>query len=266
MSLASIIWNVNPEIFSIGSFSFRWYGLSWALSFFLGYLLFMWFLKREHRPSGLLDSLTTYMILGTVIGARLGHCLFYEPGRYLSHPIEILKVWNGGMASHGAAVGIIISLLILSKVKKVNFFNIFDRVVICVALAGFLIRIGNLMNSEVIGLPTNLPWAFIFKSVDNIPRHPAQLYEAIWCLLVFALLMYIYVKDDLKYKDGLIFGIFVFAIFAFRFFIEFIKEKQVDFESHMILNMGQLLSIPFAVAGLVIIYLKTRKTTKTQKR
>ena len=121
MSLDFITWNVNPELFSIGSFSFRWYGLSWALSFFCGYLLFFWFFKKENRPSALLDSLTTYMILGTVIGARLGHCLFYEPGRYLMHPLEILKVWNGGMASHGAGLGIILSLFIFSNRKKISF-------------------------------------------------------------------------------------------------------------------------------------------------
>ena len=206
------------------------------------------------------------MVLGTVIGARLGHCLFYEPGRYLMHPLEILKVWNGGMASHGAALGILVSLLIFSKRKKIHFFYILDRVVICVALSGFLIRMGNLMNSEIIGLPTNLPWAFIFKSVDNYPRHPAQVYEALWCLLVFSLLMFLYVKNYIQNKEGLLFGIFIFTIFAFRFFIEFIKEKQVVFESGMILNLGQLLSIPFAVAGMVIIYYQLRKITKTEKQ
>lgn len=268
MAILYITWNPNPEIFHIGEFSFRWYGLSWALSFFLGYLLFMWFLKKENENKRLLDSLTTYMVIGTVLGARLGHCLFYEPGIYLRHPLEILKLWNGGMASHGAAIGILSSLLVLSVVKKINYFWLIDRIVICVALSGFLIRMGNLMNSEIIGTPSNLPWAFIFSGAEDfsqVPRHPAQLYEALWCVLVFTLLFWFYHKKYYKNRDGILLGIFLFTIFAFRFLIEFIKEKQVDFEYFMTLNMGQWLSIPFALAGLVLIIIKTRKITKTEK-
>ena len=150
-----------------------------------------------------------------------------------------------------------------------SFLNVMDKIVICVALSGFLIRIGNLMNSEIIGLPTTLPWGFVFNNAtdfDKVPRHPAQLYEAIWCILVFALLLYLFIKNYHINRDGLLFGIFIFAIFTFRFFIEFIKEKQVSFESHLTLNMGQLLSIPFALAGLALIYYKLKNKTKTKEQ
>ncbi len=256
MILASIHWNIDPEIFRIGRFAIRYYGVLWALSFYLGYLIFNRFVKKEGLPEGFLDSLTIYMVVGTILGARIGHCLFYEPEYYLSHPIDILKIWQGGLASHGAALGIIISLIIFSIKNKVSTIYVLDRVVITVALAGFLIRLGNLMNSEIYGVETNLPWGFIFvRSGEQFPKHPTQIYEAFAYLLIFLLLYSIYYKSNNKPQKGMLFGLFLSLVFAARFVIEFIKEPQVDFETTMSLNMGQLLSIPLVVAGIgFVIY------------
>ena len=177
--LAYIDWSVGPDIIDIGIIKIRWYGLLFALSFVLGYQIMLKVFKYEGHTQKQLDSLTIFMILGTVIGARLGHCLFYEPGYYLSNPLEILKVWNGGLASHGAALGIIFSLFLFSKKHKtISFPWILDRIVIVVALSGFFIRTGNFFNSEIIGVPTDLPWAVIFHRIDELPRHPSQVYEA----------------------------------------------------------------------------------------
>ena len=265
MLLASINWNVDPEIFRVGRFAIRYYGVLWALSFYLGYLIFERFVKKEGLPEGFLDSLTVYMVVGTVLGARLGHCLFYEPDYYLSHPLDILKIWQGGLASHGAAIGIILALYFFSRKQKVSMLYVLDRIVITVALSGFLIRLGNLMNSEIYGTETNLPWGFIFeRNKELFPKHPTQLYEAFVYLLIFFVLYLIYAKSHSKPRKGLIFGIFLTAVFGARFLIEFIKEPQVDFEKTMSLNMGQLLSIPFVVAGIGFIaysYYITREKT-----
>jgi prolipoprotein diacylglyceryl transferase len=213
-----------------------------------------WVFKRESRPLTDLEQFSVYMIFGTVIGARLGHCLFYNPEYYLSNPIEIFKVWEGGLASHGAAIGILTAIYLFSKKKK-NYpmFWTLDRVVIVVALAGTFIRLGNLFNSEIIGKPTDVSWAFIFTSVDNIPRHPAQLYESIAYFIIFLILLFIYYKGIEKNRSGLLFGIFLVLVFTFRFFVEFLKENQSGFEESMVLNMGQILSIPFVLAGIFFI-------------
>ena len=251
MILASIHWNVDPEIFRIGRFAIRYYGLLWALSFYLGYLIFNKFVKKEGLPEGFLDSLTLYTAIGTILGARLGHCLFYQPDYYISHPLDILKIWQGGLASHGAAIGIIIAIYLFSRKQKVSWTYVMDRLVITVALAGFLIRLGNLMNSEIYGVETSLPWGFIFEQNNEIfPKHPTQLYEAFIYLLIFLLLYFIYQKTNGKPRTGLLFGLFLIGIFSARFIIEFVKEPQVDFEKAMSLNMGQLLSIPFVLAGV----------------
>ncbi len=256
MILTAIHWNVNPEIFRIGSFAIRYYGVLWALAFYVGYIVFNQFVKREKLPEGFLDSLTVYTAIGTVIGARLGHCLFYEPDYYLSHPLEILKIWHGGLASHGAAIGILIALYFFSRKYKKPFIYVLDRVVITVALGGMFIRLGNLMNSEIYGVETTLPWGFIFERNGEIfPKHPTQLYEALAYLLIFLILYYIYIKRDGKPKQGFIFGLFLILLFGARFLIEFVKQPQVDFEQTMTLNMGQILSIPFMLAGVVLMIL-----------
>lgn len=263
MLLEFVIWHPNPEIFKMGGFAIRWYGLLFALGFYFGYLVIKYFLKKEQQNKNLLDPLLLYVALGTVIGARLGHCLFYEPEIYLKQPLQILFVWKGGLASHGAAVGIILSLILFAKRKKLPILYLFDRISVVVPLGGALIRVGNLMNSEIFGIPTQLPWAFVFSNIDTIPRHPTQIYEALFCLILFAFLLYIYLKNEGEPKPGIIFGYLILFLFLFRFFIEFLKENQVDFENELTFNMGQYLSIPFVIGSAIFLFIQLRKTKYT---
>ncbi|MEI6456187.1 MAG: prolipoprotein diacylglyceryl transferase [bacterium] len=254
-----IHWSPSPEIISFGSFAIRWYGLLFASSFIFGYIILQRVFKKEGIPIKLLDELTTYMIIGTIVGARLGHVFFYEPAWYIAHPIKIFEVWEGGLASHGAGIGIILTLLIFSYVKKRPFLWVMDRIVIVVALSGFFIRMGNLMNSEIYGNVTSLPWGFYFDrslipEEGKLPRHPTQVYEALSYLLIFFYLLWYYYKKDGKPASGFLFGMFLILVFGVRFFIEFLKMPQVGFERGMALNMGQLLSIPFVMAGAVFIW------------
>lgn len=254
-----IEWNVDPEIFSIGFISIRYYSLLFMLSFIIGIAIFHGVYKRENQPKEDLDPLLIYMMLGTVIGARLGHCLFYDPSYYLSNPVKILKVWEGGLASHGAAIGILLALYLFSKKHPHQpFLWLVDRVVITVALAGFFIRIGNLFNSEIIGKTTDMPWGFKFikaQVADPLtPRHPAQVYEALAYLIIFFILYRIYRIQVSKVRRGFLLGLFLILIFGVRFIIEFFKEYQVAFESSMTLNLGQILSIPAVIAGLILIF------------
>lgn len=261
MTLQIIPWDVNPEIFRIGSFAVRWYGLLFASGFLIGYYIMRSFFRNEGIGDAVLDKLTVYVALGTIIGARLGHCFFYEPSYYLAHPLEIFKVWHGGLASHGAAIGILLALWLFVRKEKKPFIWVIDRVVVVVALAGALIRLGNLMNSEIYGVETTLPWGFVFlRNGENAPKHPTQIYEALAYLAIFFVLLRIYWKNKGEQKPGLLFGLFLILVFLFRFFIEFLKEDQVAFESGMKYNMGQLLSIPFILAGIIIlIWTFTRK-------
>lgn len=261
-----ILWDVDPEIFKIGPIAVRWYGLLFALAFLLGYHIVERMFKAEKIDLAWLDKLFLYTMIATVIGARLGHVFFYGWDYYSKHLGEILKIWHGGLASHGAAIGIILALWIYSKyVSKRSVLWILDRVVVPVALAGCFIRFGNLMNSEIVGTQSSVAWAFKFvrASIDNpsIPRHPAQLYESICYLGSFGVLMYMYWKTDAKARTGMLFGSFLVMIFTARFFIEFIKENQEAFEEGMALNMGQLLSIPFVILGayFVVKNLKAKK-------
>ncbi|MDR1725374.1 MAG: prolipoprotein diacylglyceryl transferase [Bacteroidales bacterium] len=271
--LAYIIWNVSPRIFSIGSLDINWYGLLFATAFVVGFLFLKKAFKNELVPTTYLDSLAVYVFLGTFIGARLGHCLFYEPAYYLSHPLEMILpvsiTENGwkftgyrGLASHGAAIGIQIAIWLHSKKTKLPALWSLDRLVMVVALAGLFIRTGNLFNSEIYGNPTTLPWGFIFvKEGEYLPKHPTQIYEAIAYLFLFILLWIIYRKgvcknkNNDKAKTGVIFGIFLIVLFLTRFLIEFVKEPQEIWEKEMILNMGQILSIPFILEGIVILWL-----------
>jgi prolipoprotein diacylglyceryl transferase len=248
-----ITWDFGPEIFSIGSFEVRWYGLMFALSFYFGYLIVQDMFRKEGIPEKKLDSLATWMIVATILGARLGHTLFYQPDYYLRNPLEILMVWEGGLASHGAAISIILVLWWFVKKQKWNYFWLIDRIAVAVALAGFFIRMGNFFNSEIFGKPTDVPWAFVFARVDNIPRHPTQLYEAFSYLAIFIFLLLYYRKKDRKPAQGFLFGWFLILIFGVRILIEFFKEPQVMFEQTMTLNMGQWLSIPLVIAGIVIL-------------
>jgi phosphatidylglycerol---prolipoprotein diacylglyceryl transferase len=260
-----IYWNVSPDIISLGPVTIRWYGLLFALSFIVGFQIMSVIYRKEEKSEQDLNDLIWYMILGTVIGARLGHCLFYNPGFYLRHPIEILLIWKGGLASHGAAISIPTAIFLYSKKnKEMTFLWLFDRIVIPVALSGFFIRMGNLFNSEIIGKPTNGSWGVVFTAVDNVPRHPTQVYESVAYLLIFFFLFSFYLRKGEKFKPGTICGMFLVLVFGFRFFVEFLKENQSSFEDSLILNMGQILSIPLVILGIYLLFRKEKKIIKIQ--
>jgi phosphatidylglycerol:prolipoprotein diacylglycerol transferase len=260
MHLLVIPWDVNPEIFRIGSFAVRWYGLLFASGFLFGYIIMNKIFKNENLSEATLDRLTIYMAIGVIVGARLGHCLFYEPGYYLSHPGEILKIWHGGLASHGAAIGILIAIWAFVRKEKKDYTWALDRIAIVVALAGCFIRIGNLMNSEIYGVETTVPWGFVFlRNNENAPKHPTQIYEALAYLIIFIILYRIYWRKKGKHIQGTLISLALILIFVARFFIEFLKEDQVGFESGMILNMGQLLSIPFIILGCIWLWISLKK-------
>ena len=265
-NMQHIIWDPNPEIFHLGPFHIRWYGLFFALGFFLGYQIMAQFYRREQRKLDNLSDLFLYLIVGTVIGARLGHVLLYQPEYYLAHPWEIPMIWQGGLASHGGFAGVLIALyLYLKKHRDMSFLELADRLTIPCLLAAALIRVGNFFNSEIIGTPSDLLWAIVFAGVDAIPRHPAMLYEAFAYFLVFCVLYFAYWKTDIMQFPGRVIGTALTTCFLARFMIEFVKENQVSFESRMPLNMGQVLSIPFILAGVYLIYASQRKAqTRTQ--
>lgn len=267
--LLSISWTADPILFSIAGLDIRWYGLSWAI----GLLVAVWIVQKiytaEKHPEKWFDSLFLYVVLGTVIGARLGHCLFYAPEYYLQHPLEILQVWKGGLASHGGTLGIIVGVWLYSRKIKKSIVWVLDRVIVPVGFTAAAIRFGNLMNHEIYGHQTDLPWGF--KFIENIeqwqhgaqaiftnPSHPTQIYEALVYLLVFAITMYMYWRTNAKQKEGLTLGIALTIIFFSRFLFEFLKNVQEPFEVQMIdaigINMGQLLSIPFVVWGIWLIW------------
>lgn len=290
MILNYITWNADPILFSLGSLQVRWYGLFWALGFLFGYLIMRKIYRREKMTDDSLDKLLIYMLIFTVIGARLGHCLFYEPDYYLSHPLKMLAVWEGGLASHGGAIGILIGLYIYARKVKKPYIWILDRIVIAVCLVGALIRCGNVMNHEIYGTPTSLPWGFVFMrgseqfcgTFDNytlctswgdccppsewLPCHPTGLYEAFFCLVAMGLLLWMYYKRDLGNKQpGLMFSVFLLIIFGSRICIEFLKNVQVDFENNMLFDMGQWLSVPFVIAGIVIWIWSAKKRKNAAK-
>jgi prolipoprotein diacylglyceryl transferase len=268
MILNFIYWNPSPEIFTIPGIDWpvRWYGLMWALAFIASHFFMNRIFKAEKRSEKALDTLTLYIILGTVLGARLGHCLFYGPWfdeelangaiieGYLSHPLNILKVYEGGLASHGGALGILTAMILYCRKEKESWIWLFDRLVVVVPLAAMCIRLGNLINSEIIGKVTDVPWAFIFVQEDNLPRHPAQLYEAIFCFFLFILMYWLWKNKRDEVGPGFMFGVLCVLLFTERFFDEFLKENQADFEGAMALNMGQWLSIPFVLIGAFMIW------------
>jgi prolipoprotein diacylglyceryl transferase len=274
MILNYIHWNPDPEIVNIFGISIRYYGLLFVSGLILCIYILGWIYKRENIPSENLEKLAIYGMIGILAGARLGHCLFYEPSYYLAHPLEmILPIqpqpgggykFSGyqGLASHGGALGFLIAVYFYSRKTKHSLIDTLDLVAVVGGLAGGFIRLGNFMNSEIIGIPTTKPWRVIFERVDNVPRHPAQLYEAISYFIIFTIMMILYKKMRDRLKNGFFFGLVVVLCFTARFIIEFVKENQVGFEDGMTFNMGQLLSIPYIVVGIgFIIYglMKTRK-------
>lgn len=269
-TLLSITWHVDPTIFTVLSREIRWYGLFWVIGLIVAVYIVQRIYKTEKLPEKWFDSLFVYMMLGIILGARLGHCLFYEPEYYLANPVKMLKIWEGGLASHGGVIGIIIAVWLYSKkVTKKSMLWTFDRVMVPTGFTAAMIRFGNLMNHEIYGGPTDLPWGFRF--IDNIglwmrgaepiytePSHPTQIYEALIYLLVFGITMYMYWKTNAKDRQGLILGVGIALIFIARFFIEFVKNVQVDAEIAMRENtgliLGQWLSIPFIIWGAWLIW------------
>lgn len=258
IDLLAIRWSVDPVIFSIGPVEIRYYSILFLSGFFFGYWLFIGYFKREGVSRDLLDPLLYTLLISALVGARLGHVLFYQPDHYLAHPIEILKVWEGGLASHGGAIGVLLGIWwYVKKYGKKNGFDymwLLDRLVIAICFAGAFIRFGNLMNSEIYGDVTTLPWGFIFeRNGEVLAKHPTQLYEAFAYILLGVLLTLLWRYKLDKLKKGTIFGIFLIGLFGARFLIEYIKEPQVEFETTMSLNMGQWLSVPFILAGVIIL-------------
>ena len=280
MNLLSIVWDWNPTLVMLGSLDIRWYGLMWAVAILVAERILNYAFKREGLPPRTIESAFLWIVLGTFIGARVGHCLFYEPETYLAEPWRIITgIRDGGMASHGATIGIILGVFGFARRNHLPFIWGMDRIAIVAPLSGAVIRFGNLFNSEIVGYPTDVAWGFKFvrhdayrawvehngdvpaEILDTIPaRHPAQLYEALCYLVIFAVVMYLYFRKDMgRRRPGVLISIALISIFTMRFFIEFLKERQVDFEQGMSLDMGQLLSIPFIIFGIVVLIIALRR-------
>ena len=261
-------WSVNPEIIGIGALSLRWYSVLFVSGFILGWYIFKWFFKREGVPVTLLDPLLYTLLIGTIVGARLGHCLFYQPDYYLGSWEgfwEIFMPWKGGLASHGGTIALIIAMVWFARhygrKHDFDFLWILDHLAIAVCFAACFIRLGNLFNSEIYGDVTTLPWGFVFElRGETLPKHPTQLYEAFSYLILGVVLILLYKYRLPKMYRGTFIGLFFIGCFGSRFLIEFIKEPQVGFESEMALNMGQWLSIPFVLLGIgLLIYSFVKK-------
>lgn len=278
MEILFIIWDKNPTLFEFGGFQLRYYTLFWGIGILLSLIVLQYFYKKEKISEELLSSLFIYVMIGIVVGARLGHCLFYNPSYYFLHPFEMIlpisKDMYGnyhltgyaGLASHGGTLGLVAALILYSRKKKQNIWNILDQLALLAPLTGAFIRVGNFFNSEILGKPSTMPWAVVFEKIDALPRHPAQLYEAFFYFALFFVLLYFFIQTRKQQNYGFIFGMSLAAIFSIRFFVEFYKEVQEPFElvlkEHIFLNMGQLLSIPFVIAGLVIIWIRRKSQSR----
>ena len=270
-----IEWNVDPVIFWItDTFPLKYYGLFFMTGLLLAHYIIKRIYIKENIPIENLEKLFIYIVVGTLLGARLGHCLFYDPSYYFQNPVEILlpikKIGDSyqfigfqGLASHGGAMGVLIAIALYCKKYKTNFLWVLDRVTIVAPIAAAFIRFGNFMNSEIYGKPTDGSWGVVFQRDDLIPRHPSQLYEAFSYLLIFGILFLTYKNRAKEKANGLIFGVFLVLLFLTRFLIEFFKENQVGFESEMFINMGQVLSIPFIIIGLILIITRKRQAGNT---
>jgi prolipoprotein diacylglyceryl transferase len=266
-----INWDFDSEIINILGFPLKYYGLLFACGLLLSMYILKIIFKRENLKDSAHEALFVYGIVGILVGARLGHCLFYDFDYYSKNLLEIIlpikKTLTGeykfigyaGLASHGGTIGLIISLYLYSKKYEIKYLKVLDLIAIVAPLGATFIRLANLMNSEMIGNPTTMPWAFIFRKVDTIPRHPAQLYEAISYLLIFILVFTVYKTKNIKLGNGFLFGLAITLIFTMRILIEFLKTNQVEFEDGMKLNMGQILSIPFVLIGLFFMMKNSRK-------
>lgn len=258
--LLFITWDVSPEIFRLGQFTLRWYSLLMAVAFLICYSISIRMVKREGYPAKIQENGTIYFVAGLIIGARLGHCFFYEPAFYLQHPLAVLQVWKGGLSSHGAVLGIMGGMYLYALKVKVPWFWFIDKLAVVFILAGFFVRLGNLMNSEAFGVPTGLPWGFIFvKRGEDFARHPAQLYESLTYLALFLWLYADHRKNWNKAGPGFFTGLSLMSVFSARFLIEFAKEGQIVHEVFFPFNMGQLLSLPLIILGGYLVWYKGNK-------
>ncbi len=258
-----LIWNVDPVLLNLGSFKIHWYGALFAAAILSGLQVMKWIFATENLKAESLDTLLGYVVFGIIIGARLGHCFFYDPSYYFANPLKILAIWEGGLASHGGGLGVIIATAFYAKKHQVSYLWLLDRLAIGTALFGVFVRSANFVNSEILGVTSNVPWAIIFSRIDNLPRHPAQLYEAFSYLVIFLVLIALYRKFKAKSPNGLLLGIFLVLTFTARFLIESVKQKQAAYSTDVILNTGQLLSIPFFIAGIVLIVLAIKGVKQT---
>ena len=281
--LSYVTWNVDPELFTLLGREIRWYGLFWVIGLIVAIIIVQRIYEKEKLPEKWFDSLFVYMILGIILGARIGHCLFYQPAYYLAHPFKIFYIWEGGLASHGGVIGNIIAVWLYSRrVTKKSMIWTFDRVIVPTGFTAAMIRLGNLMNHEIYGGPTSQPWGFRFienigawkagvaEPIFSVPSHPTQIYEALVYFLVFAVTMYLFWKTDAKKKQGLLIGIAMIMIFLSRFFIEYIKDVQVPTEELMRestgLIIGQWLSIPFVIWGIWLVWNAFRKKKEDKEQ
>ncbi|WP_310397256.1 prolipoprotein diacylglyceryl transferase [Hymenobacter sp.] len=259
--LAGVTWNVDPVIAHLGPLTLRWYGLFFMLPFVLGTFILNHIYRSERTSPQWVDVITIYMLVGTIVGARLGHMLFYDFDALVADPLVVFRIWQGGLASHGATIGILLACWLFARNNKFDYLWVLDRIVIVVALGGACIRTGNLMNSEIVGKPTDVPWAFLFpRDTEHliagvaVPRHPTQIYEALFCVFLLVLLYSMWNRTRERTPRGQLFGLFVVLLFTQRFLGEYLKENQVAFEDGNLFNQGQLLSIPLIFVGIWVLW------------
>jgi phosphatidylglycerol---prolipoprotein diacylglyceryl transferase len=255
-----LVWNIDPVLLHLGPLQIRWYGLLFALGILAAYRVGIWSFEQAGSSREEASRLLTYVVVGTVVGARLGHCLLYEPGYYLKHPLQILAVWRGGLASHGGALGITLAVWLFARRTGRHVLWLLDRVAVAAPVAGACIRVGNFFNSEIVGHPSTVPWAVVFARLDPYPRHPAMLYEALAYLVIFAGMLWLEWRTQLRDRPGALAGILLILIFGSRFAIEFLKEPQETFEVALPLDMGQLLSVPAVLIGVWLLGTSFRRS------
>ncbi len=256
------VWNVDPILLTLGPLTIHWYGALFASAIFAGLYMMKWIFIQEKQNVESLDNLLIYVVVGVIVGARLAHCLFYDPQYYFSHPLKILAIWEGGLASHGGGLGAIIGTYLYARKNPFSLIWLLDRLAIATALFGIFVRSANFVNAEILGKPTNVAWAVIFQRVDNLARHPAQLYEALAYSIIFITLTLIYKTTTAKNKSGMLLGIFLVMTFTARFIIEFFKQQQAAYDLSGSINTGQMLSIPFFLVGVFLIIWSLTTTRK----
>ncbi|MDD4915155.1 MAG: prolipoprotein diacylglyceryl transferase [Methylococcales bacterium] len=254
MAMNYFVWNANPVLLELGFLKIRWYGVMFALAFVFSYNMMQWIYRKEGKNVEDLDRLLWYLVIGIIVGARLGHTLLYDPGFYLSHPLKILAIWEGGLASHGGILGILLAVYLYTRRSGDSYLWLLDRLSFPCTMSGSFIRIGNFFNSEILGTETTEPWGVIFARVDDLPRHPVQLYEAFCYALIFFVLLGVYRKTWDKPIKGLLFGLVISLVFLVRIVLEFFKTEQAMYDNGLPLTTGQMLSIPFLLVGLGFVF------------